>query len=139
MWPLLLIKAAMHSDLNDFHTSNGYANWARFIDAKSGRRSDTAHYYVYNQTANTNFKVLAHQRVVRVLFECENRAVGVEYVSDDDRGQNAMQVTKVAYASKLVVLSAGAFGSPAILERSGIGAAKILQGTVSVSLWISLV
>jgi choline dehydrogenase-like flavoprotein len=43
--------------------------------------------------------------------------VGVEYVSDDDRGQNAMQVTKVAYASKLVVLSAGAFGSPAILER----------------------
>jgi len=36
-------------------------------------------------------------------------------------------VEKIAFASKLVVLSAGAFGSPAILERSGIGAEGILQ------------
>jgi len=33
---------------------------------------------------------------------------------------------KVALAAKLVVLSAGAFGSPTILERSGIGASNIL-------------
>ena len=30
-------------------------------------------------------------------------------------------------ASKLVIVSAGAFGSPAILERSGIGAASVLN------------
>ena len=30
-------------------------------------------------------------------------------------------------ASKLVVVSAGAFGSPAILERSGIGAEAVLK------------
>jgi alcohol oxidase len=30
-------------------------------------------------------------------------------------------------ATKLVVISAGAFGSPAILERSGIGADAVLK------------
>ena len=30
-------------------------------------------------------------------------------------------------ATKLVVVSAGAFGSPAILERSGIGAPSVLE------------
>jgi alcohol oxidase len=30
-------------------------------------------------------------------------------------------------ASKLVVVSAGAFGSPAILERSGIGSEAVLK------------
>jgi choline dehydrogenase-like flavoprotein len=33
----------------------------------------------------------------------------------------------IAKASKLVVLSAGAFGSPTILERSGIGAKEVLD------------
>ena len=32
----------------------------------------------------------------------------------------------VAYATRLVVLGAGAFGSPTILERSGIGASERL-------------
>jgi len=51
-----------------------------------------------------------------------NRAVGVEYLDDE---KDAASVN-VALAAKLVVLSAGAFGSPTILERSGIGASSIL-------------
>lgn len=35
--------------------------------------------------------------------------------------------TAKAYAKKLVVLSAGSLGSPLILERSGIGAASVLE------------
>lgn len=35
--------------------------------------------------------------------------------------------TRVVYATKQIVLSAGAFGSPTILERSGIGARRILE------------
>lgn len=34
---------------------------------------------------------------------------------------------KTARSSRLVVLSAGSFGTPSILERSGIGAQSILE------------
>ena len=53
------------------------------------------------------------------------RAVGIEYV--DDIIGRAKGATKpvVALASRLVV-SGGAFGSPAILERSGIGSKDVL-------------
>lgn len=55
------------------------------------------------------------------------RAVGIEYV-DDLIGRNGGVTTiKTARASQLVVVSAGAFGSPSILERSGIGAESVLN------------
>ena len=56
------------------------------------------------------------------------RAVGVEYVQNPRFHPNAStSEVKVARAKRLVVVSAGAFGSPAILERSGIGAKKVLE------------
>lgn len=55
------------------------------------------------------------------------RAVGVEYVSDTVKHAKGVQQPILARASRLVVVSAGAFGSPAILERSGVGAAGILK------------
>lgn len=47
------------------------------------------------------------------------RAVGIEYITDSE-------LVTVA-ALRLVVVSAGALGSPAILERSGIGATPVLN------------
>jgi alcohol oxidase len=41
----------------------------------------------------------------------------VEYVDDEGDHIQALKSPSVAKASRLVVLSAGAFGSPAILER----------------------
>ena len=54
------------------------------------------------------------------------RAVGIEYV--DDIIGRAKGATKpvVALASRLVVVSGGTFGSPAILQRSGIGSKDVL-------------
>ena len=56
-----------------------------------------------------------------------DRAVGIEYVSDTVGRKGGATTPIVARASRLVVLSAGAFGSPAILERSGIGAKSVLE------------
>ena len=56
------------------------------------------------------------------------RAVGVEFSNDKFTRPNSDPTTVFAIrASRLIVLSAGAMGSPAILERSGIGAAERLR------------
>ena len=54
------------------------------------------------------------------------RAVGIECVDDTIGRAKGTTEPLVARASRLVVLSAGAFGSPSILERSGIGAKDVL-------------
>ena len=55
------------------------------------------------------------------------RAVGIDYTSDAISSQGADDEPVTVRATKLVVVSAGAFGSPAILERSGIGAPSVLE------------
>ena len=55
------------------------------------------------------------------------RAVGIEYVDDSTGRKGGSTAIKTARASRLVVVSAGAFGSPSILERSGVGAESVLK------------
>ena len=58
----------------------------------------------------------------------DGRAVGVEYVPNPRLHREGPSTeSTMVYAKKLVVVTAGAFGSPLILERSGIGAADILK------------
>ncbi|KAF8813022.1 alcohol oxidase [Phlegmacium glaucopus] len=112
-------------DTNAFFSCNGYGRWGRYIDLETGKRSDTAHHYIYNQDHNTNLNILVRHRVVRVIFE-GTRAVGIEYVDDTIGRAKGTTEPLVARASRLVVLSAGAFGSPSVLERSGIGSKDVL-------------
>ncbi|KAF8830664.1 hypothetical protein HHX47_DHR2000886 [Lentinula edodes] len=102
----------------------------RYIDSRTGKRSDTAHHFVYNlqnfslePSDSSNLHVLTNRRVVKVIFR-NTCAIGVEYVTREDFNGKSLSQPRIAYASRLVVLSSGAFGSPAILERSGIGAAR---------------
>ncbi|KAF9450080.1 GMC oxidoreductase [Macrolepiota fuliginosa MF-IS2] len=114
-------------DLNALYSCDGYGRWARFIDGKTGKRSDTASGYIYPLLdTHKNLHVLVRKRIVRVIFEGK-RAVGVEYVDDEGDHAKALQSPSIAYAARLVVVSSGAFGSPAILERSGIGATQVLR------------
>ncbi|OCH90856.1 alcohol oxidase [Obba rivulosa] len=113
-------------DPNSLLEINAYGRWQKWIDAKTGKRSDTAHHYVYNQSHQRNLHVKTGYLVKRVIFE-NNRAVGVEYIPNVRFQPDASLEPLIARASKLVVLSAGTFGSPAILERSGIGAAAVLE------------
>ncbi|EGO26056.1 hypothetical protein SERLADRAFT_491425 [Serpula lacrymans var. lacrymans S7.9] len=114
-------------DSNDLSNPNGLNRDGRseWIDGETGKRSDTAHCYIYNQEGNKNMHVLAGKVVKRVVIE-NGRAVGVEYTDDLITNPDGDQMTHLARASRLVVVSGGAFGSPAILERSGIGAKEVL-------------
>ncbi|PPQ69188.1 hypothetical protein CVT25_006966 [Psilocybe cyanescens] len=115
------------NDINNFspESLNAWGPIQRYIDVNTGRRSDTAHGYIYRKE-HPNLTVLTGSKVCRVIFE-GTRAVGVEYVDDKiGRAKGAAKPIAVE-AARLVVLSSGAFGSPAILERSGIGASEILR------------
>ncbi|KAG0696772.1 GMC oxidoreductase-domain-containing protein [Suillus ampliporus] len=119
-------KRPYADDTDDLETCNTYSPWAKFIDGTTGRRSDAAHHYVYNQAHNPNLQLWTGKRVKRIIFE-DKRAVGVEFTSDTVSFPGTDQSSSIVKASKLVVVSAGAFGSPAILERSGIGAEVVLR------------
>ncbi|KAG2037032.1 GMC oxidoreductase-domain-containing protein [Suillus americanus] len=126
-------KRQYADDTDDLETCNTYSAVAKFwlmckryIDGTSGKRSDAAHNYIYNQVHNPNLQVWDGKRVKRIIFE-DKRAVGVEFASDPVSFPDADQSLSIVKASKLVIVSAGTFGSPTILERSGIGAEAVLK------------
>lgn len=77
----------------------------------NGRRCGSAAAYLEPVLDRPNLRVETHAKVERVLFEGQ-QAVGVRY---QQNGQ-----CKIAHGQE-VILSAGAIGSPQLLELSGIG------------------
>lgn len=85
---------------------------------KSGERWSASRAYVEPVRDRANLDVRTHALVRRIIIE-NGRARGVEY-------ERAGQVVQL-FARFGVVLSAGAFGSPQILQLSGIGPAAMLK------------
>lgn len=120
------------SDLQDLDSNNGFERWMRYVSPE-GRRQDTAHTYLHPKLRDgehPNLHVLVESKVLRVLFDENKRACGVEFTPNPDHQiQTALtQHTKqTVLARKLVVVSCGACGTPAVLERSGVGDPKVLK------------
>jgi choline dehydrogenase len=88
------------------------------VTIAKGRRNSTARAYLKPARARSNLHVHTRARVHRIVFDGK-RAVGVAY----DRAG----VQRHAAARRTVILSGGAYGSPHVLELSGIGNAAHLQ------------
>ncbi|KAL0064771.1 hypothetical protein AAF712_008318 [Marasmius tenuissimus] len=104
--------------------NNGILNSRSNVNFDTGRRSYADEYYC-RSTRKPNFHVLTGAQVTKVLFvthkyEKNLIASGVQFVVGDEYF--------VANASKEVILAAGTFQSPQLLELSGIGNAKLLKG-----------
>jgi len=121
-------------DLQDLDSNNGVSRWSRWV-SPDGRRQDTASRYLHpllQDGAHENLHVLVQHKVLKVLLDEQGkRAVGVEFVANPNWPTAAEKVpeseeTLTVRARKLVVLCAGAFGSPLILQRSGIGPTNVL-------------
>jgi choline dehydrogenase-like flavoprotein len=61
------------------------------------------------------------------LLRSENRATGVAFTLNPLLYPDGANETHTVRGTKLVVLSAGSFGTPGILERSGIGSKDVLE------------
>ena len=64
--------------------------------------------------------------MIRVVFDGDI-AVGVEVTPTPGPADEVVGPTRVVRARRMVVLAGGCFGSPAVLERSGIGNPKVLE------------
>ncbi|KAK0652390.1 GMC oxidoreductase-domain-containing protein [Cercophora newfieldiana] len=118
------------NDLQDLESNNGFSRWLRTVSPE-GRRQDSAHTFIHpllRDGKHPNLHVLVEHQVVRVLFDDEKRASGVELVINRTHQERSKQVKQVVKARKMVVVSAGALGSPSILERSGVGKPEVLAG-----------
>ncbi|KAF8263977.1 GMC oxidoreductase-domain-containing protein [Lactarius quietus] len=71
--------------------------------------------------------LLTGVHVKNVTFNEENRATGVTYTLNLLLHPDGPKDTRTVLGTKLVLIAAGAFGSPGILERSGIGAKDVLE------------
>jgi choline dehydrogenase len=85
---------------------------------RKGRRSSTAEAYLKPARGRKNLKVVTNAHTTRILIE-DGHATGVEF-----RTPAGLQT---AMARREIVLSAGAIGSPHILQLSGVGPAEHLK------------
>ena len=129
------------NDLQNLDANNAIERYYRYV-GPNGRRQDAAHRYLYPKLQSGDFPnlhVLVEKQVVKVLFDDEKRAVGVEYQSNPKYLANpeflatGYTALRTVHARKMVVISAGANATPGILERSGLGNAQVLdQAGISV-------
>jgi alcohol oxidase len=122
-------------DLQDLDSNNGVERYMRYV-GPNGRRQDSAHTYLHPKLQSgkyPNLHVLVEKQVVRVLFDDNKRATGVEYQTNPKFMANPEYLAtgyaspRTVRASKMVIVSAGANATPLILERSGVGDPKVLD------------
>ena len=88
------------------------------MTVRNGVRCSTALAYLSRASARANLTIKTGVVLNRLLLE-NGRATGVEYCLDGK--------TETVSAGREVILCAGAVGSPAILQRSGIGPVDTLE------------
>lgn len=85
---------------------------------RNGRRTSTRD-FLKGMRGKPNLEVMSGTKVARILFE-ERRAVGVDCHRPDG-------TTLTLRCEGEVVVAAGAFGTPLLLQRSGLGSGSLLK------------
>ncbi|KAK0224208.1 alcohol oxidase [Armillaria fumosa] len=121
---MISIGIPMNED-PDNGNNTGLMNDRASVNRADGKRSYASSYYL-RSVCQSNFHVLTNAEATKVMFQSDHttglqRATGVEFWS------NSTSQTFVATARREVILSAGAFQTPHLLELSGIGNATLLE------------
>lgn len=118
----LFRQAALNAGLPDNADCNGAEQEGvgyYQTTTRKGRRVSAAHAYLDPIRRRTNLKIATDTKVLGVMFE-GRRATGVRFRRPDGSTE-----TQTAHGE--VILSAGAIGSPHVLQLSGLGPAEHLQ------------
>ena len=109
--------------IKEFNRGDNFGNAYFQMNQKRGVRWSNTKAFLRPVMHRPNLTVLTHAHVSRIRFDIANgnrRATGVEFRT----GQGG---NEFAEAKREVILSAGAIGSPQILQLSGIGPGSLLQ------------
>ena len=104
--------------VEDFNRGNNFGAAYFHLNQKTGRRWSAARGFLKPVLNRPNLKLVTGALVERINIE-NGRATGVTYTANG--------ISQTALAAGEIVLSAGAIGSPHLLERSGIGNGVLLQ------------
>lgn len=117
---MFLDAAAMNGlPLNpDYNGAGQHGAFMYQVTQINGERCSAAKAYLTPHLARSNLCVITHAVSSRILLEGQ-RATGIEYLLGNE--------TRQVKARREVILSAGAFGSPQLLQLSGIGHAEELR------------
>jgi len=118
--PLFLRAASLHniSYNPDYNGAEQEGAFLYQVTQRNGERCSAAKAYLTPHLTRPNLQVLTHAVSQRVRVE-QGCAKGVVYLHGNQR--------KEVSARREVILAAGAFGSPQLLQLSGIGAVAALQ------------
>ena len=106
-----------HTDDLNGYQQEGFGPMDRTV-TPNGRRASTARGYLDMAKGRPGLTIVTHALTDRILFDGK-RAIGVAYLHKDE------PVT--VHARREVLVCAGAIASPAILQRSGLGASTLLN------------
>ena len=102
----------------DFNQGNNEGVGYFEVNQRSGWRWNTASAFLKPVKSRANLQVMTGAQADRVLFE-GNRATGIAFIKDGQPHQ--------VLADAEVILTAGAIGSPHLLQVSGVGPGAVLQ------------
>ena len=111
-------EALGHRRIADFNVGDPEGFGLRQATIRNGRRVSAATAFLNRARRRANLEILTDRMVDKVIFE-GRRATGV-LIRHRDQAEQIL-------ASREVILAAGSYSSPAILERSGIGDATLLS------------
>jgi choline dehydrogenase-like flavoprotein len=122
-------------DPNDWRLVQQDAFGTRFVplSTRNHARLGTREHLLETRRKHPNLRLELDALATRVLFDENNRAVGVEYLHGErlyrahTRPNPQPGEVRRIYASKEVILAGGAFNSPQLLMLSGIGPRGVLE------------
>lgn len=102
----------------------GVINSRMNIDSLTGTRSYAATAYFCRSETRDNFHVLTKAQATKILFDPTRKSAGIEATGVEFQVESQ---TFTAHVRKEVILAAGVYQSPQLLELSGIGNRSLLE------------